>query len=69
MPAKGSIKFIEDFEACVRAHEMLGAMPPEERDDIRYDYDEAKANLVGYIKFLRRTIINLRAKQHQKENK
>ena len=63
MPAKHSIKFVDDFETSVRTHEMKGALPPEDWDEIEYDYDEAKANLIGYIKFLRRSIRMLREKQ------
>ena len=36
---------IQCFENAVRAHEMQGAQPPEEREAILTEYEEAKAQL------------------------
>lgn len=39
------MKKLEDFEAAVRKHEMLGSMPPGDWEGIEQDYLDAKEAL------------------------
>lgn len=50
------LRLLSRFEAAVRAHEMRGAQPPEDRDGIDLDLAEARAALIAWM--------NRRAKEH-----
>lgn len=38
-------ELLERFERAVRAHELIGSLPPEEMDDVETEYSEAKQEL------------------------
>lgn len=42
---KAATEMITRFAEAVRAHEMRGAQPPEERDEIVHNYREARSDL------------------------
>lgn len=55
MPVKAIVRInqkIARFEKSVRDHEMKGGFPPEDRDDIQYEYEDAKKSLKNYITML-----------------
>lgn len=47
-------KVVEDFEAAVRMHEMMGAAYPKDHAAIVYEFNRAKAALVIAIARLER---------------
>lgn len=42
-------RHITRFEKAVRAHEMMGAMHPDDHQEIQYKYDLAKKNLRQFM--------------------
>lgn len=64
---KRSYKIVDTFEAATRAHEMRGAMPPEEWSDIDWSFKTAKHVLESYIDHLKAQIVQL--KQEKWEDK
>lgn len=42
-------KVVDNFEAAVRAHEMIGAAHPEDQDEIEREFKRAKATLLRVV--------------------
>ena len=46
---KAATEMIPRFAEAVRAHEMKGAQPPEERDEIIHEYRKARSDLAVHF--------------------
>lgn len=49
--SNGYKQALERFEQAVRAHEMMGAMPPEAHDHIQKEYDYCKAQILSKLSY------------------